>query len=211
MRIIQAEFVKGAISAEQFPELSVPEFAFFGRSNAGKSSLINMLVNRKNLVKTGARPGMTRKINFFLVNKPAGAKTGLPVSQKGAEVFALTDLPGYGYAKISGGMTLQIDKMLYEYCTNRPRLKVLFFLMDMRRSPSDVEKRSVDFFQNIGIEVIIVGTKSDKIGKNEQVNTKRAWADFFGFNTDVIITTSAAKKTGRDSILHIISQRCMER
>ena len=193
MKIINAEFIKGAVKAEQFPEIGVSEFAFFGRSNAGKSSLINMLVNRKNLVKTGSRPGMTREVNFFLVNRPASLNFN-PKTKKfsGAppkDMFVLTDLPGYGYAKLSGGMTLQIDKMLYEYCTNRPLLKTIFFLMDMRREPTETEKESIDFFHGLNIEIVIVGTKADKIDE------------------EFIIISSATKKTGRDNILSLIVKR----
>lgn len=211
MKIINAEFIKGAVKAEQFPETGVSEFAFFGRSNAGKSSLINMLVNRKNLVKTGSRPGMTREVNFFLVNHPASLnfnpKTKKFSGQPPKDMFVLTDLPGYGYAKLSGGMTLQIDKMLYEYCTNRPLLKTIFFLMDMRREPTETEKESINFFNKLDIEVIIVGTKADKIGKNDQIKAKQAWTAFFNFDEELIIISSAAKKTGRDEILSLISKR----
>ena len=211
MKIINAEFIKGAVKAEQFPEIGVSEFAFFGRSNAGKSSLINMLVNRKNLVKTGSRPGMTREVNFFLVNRPASLNFN-PKTKKFSgpppkDMFVLTDLPGYGYAKLSGGMTLQIDKMLYEYCTNRPLLKTIFFLMDMRREPTETEKESIGFFHGLNIEVVIVGTKADKIGKNDQIKAKNDWADFFNFDKDLIIISSAAKKTGRDNILSLIAKR----
>ena len=211
MKIINAEFIKGAVKAEQFPEIGVSEFAFFGRSNAGKSSLINMLVNRKNLVKTGSRPGMTREVNFFLVNRPASLNFN-PKTKKFSgpapkDMFVLTDLPGYGYAKLSGGMTLQIDKMLYEYCTSRPLLKTIFFLMDMRREPTETEKESIGFFHGLNIEVVIVGTKSDKIGKNDQIKAKNDWASFFNFDEELIIISSAAKKTGRDNILSLIAKR----
>ncbi|AGT43160.1 ribosome biogenesis GTP-binding protein YihA/YsxC [Treponema pedis] len=211
MRIINAEFIKGAVKAEQFPDLGVPEFAFFGRSNAGKSSLINMLVNRKNLVKTGSRPGMTREVNFFLVNKPAGAKIGTLKCKKGAEVFGFTDLPGYGYAKIPGGKIQEIDKMLYEYCTNRPLLKTIFFLMDIRRDPTEVELNSIHFFYELNIEVVIVGTKADKIGKNEQINVKKTWAKFFNFDESIILFTSTLKKIGREEILNFVQKRCIEK
>ena len=211
MKIINAEFIKGAVKAEQFPEIGVSEFAFFGRSNAGKSSLINMLVNRKNLVKTGSRPGMTREVNFFLVNRPASLNFN-PKTKKFSgpppkDMFVLTDLPGYGYAKLSGGMTLQIDKMLYEYCTTRPLLKTIFFLMDMRREPTETEKESIDFFHGLNIEVVIVGTKADKIGKNDQIKAKNDWGYFFNFDEELIIISSAAKKTGRDNILSLIAKR----
>ena len=211
MKIINAEFIKGAVKAEQFPKIGVSEFAFFGRSNAGKSSLINMLVNRKNLVKTGSRPGMTREGNFFLVNRPASLNFN-PKTKKFSgpppkDMFVLTDLPGYGYAKLSGGMTLQIDKMLYEYCTNRPLLKTIFFLMDMRRAPTETEKESIGFFHGLNIEVVIVGTKADKIGKNDQIKAKNDWGSFFNFDEELIIISSAAKKTGRDNILSLIAKR----
>lgn len=208
MRIINAEFVKGAVSGEQFPYLGVPEFAFFGRSNAGKSSLINMLVNRKNLVKTGSRPGMTREINFFFINKPAGFKIGETVPKNSSEIFAFIDLPGYGYAKRSGKEMLQIDKMLYDYCTNRPLLKALFFLMDIRREPSEVELNSIAFFHKLDIEVVIVATKADKIGKNEQINIKRSWVKFFNFDENLIVPTSTLKKIGREQILNFVESRC---
>ncbi|AIN93112.1 ribosome biogenesis GTP-binding protein YsxC [Treponema putidum] len=211
MKIINAEFIKGAVKAEQFPEIGVSEFAFFGRSNAGKSSLINMLVNRKNLVKTGSRPGMTREVNFFLVNRPASInldpKTKKISGTAPKDMFVLTDLPGYGYAKLSGGMTLQIDKMLYEYCINRPLLKAIFFLMDMRREPTETEKESIGFFHGLNIEVVIVGTKADKIGKNDQIKAKNEWSSFFNFDEEHIIISSAAKKTGRDNILSLIAKR----
>jgi len=211
MKIINAEFIKGAVKAEQFPEIGVSEFAFFGRSNAGKSSLINMLVNRKNLVKTGSRPGMTREVNFFLVNRPTSLNFN-PKTKKFSgpppkDMFVLTDLPGYGYAKLSGGMTLQIDKMLYEYCTNCPLLKTIFFLMDMRREPTETEKESIDFFHGLNIEVVIVGTKADKIGKNDQIKAKNDWGSFFNFDEEFIIISSATKKTGRDNILSLIAKR----
>ncbi len=209
MRIVNAEFIKGAVKAEQFPVLGVPEFAFFGRSNAGKSSLINMLVNRKNLVKTGSRPGMTREVNFFVVNKPAGFKIGQALPKSGTEIFALTDLPGYGYAKLPGGMTLQIDKMLYEYCTNRPLLKAIFFLMDVRREPTEIELNSIAFFRKLNIEVVLVGTKADKIGKNDQVKVKKEWAQFFNFDESMIMLTSTLKKSGKEPILDFIKSRCV--
>ncbi len=210
MKIINAEFVKGAVLPEQFPDLGVAEFAFFGRSNVGKSSLINMLVNKKKLVKTGQRPGMTREVNFFLVNKPNGIKfeevQNLKKSGKNKDIFCLTDLPGYGYAKLSGGMTMQIDRMLYDYCTNRPMLKTIFFLMDMRREPREVEKKSIDFFKDLDIKVVIIGTKADKLKKNDYIKVKKSWEDHFHFNSEHIILTSSAKKKGKAEILSHIDK-----
>lgn len=233
LKIITASFVKGAVKAEQFPALGVPEFAFFGRSNAGKSSLINMLVNRKNLVKTGARPGMTREINFFLINgrhgadgvrcergaslrseterKMQGARLTANAGKKDASSFVLTDLPGYGYAKVSGASALQIDTMLYEYCSAGRNLKRLFFLIDMRREPCEIEKNSVEFFQKNGIDAVIVATKADKLGKNDRIKVKKEWGAYFNVAEDLIITASSLKKIGKEDILAVIESACKER
>ncbi len=202
MKIISASFVKGAVNAAQFPATGIPEFAFFGRSNAGKSSLINMLLNRKNLVKTGSKPGMTREINFFAVNTPNGA-----ASSGSGNGFFIADLPGYGYAQVSGVMRDRIDKMLYEYCRHRDVLRTLFFLMDIRRKPTEVERNSLEFFHSCGIKTQLVATKADKVGKNDQRKQLTAWADFFQCNKDEIIPTSSSKKLGRDKLLTcIVSQ-----
>jgi len=191
VNIASADFIKGAVEPAGYPALSVPEFAFFGRSNTGKSSLINMIVNRKSLVKTGSRPGMTRQINFFLVNKK----------------FALVDLPGYGYAQRSAAENANFDQMLADYCNQRKELKVMFFLIDMRREPTEVERGSVVYFLERNIETIIVGTKSDKIGTNDRYNKVRTWASFFSVPADSIIPTSAQKKQGKDQLLRLISDR----
>jgi len=191
IRIISSIFIRGATKPEQYPKLGIPEFAFFGRSNAGKSSLINMLVNRKSLVKTGARPGMTRVINFFLVN----------------ENFCLADLPGYGYAQRSGDENDAFDAMLTDYCTARRELRSIFFLMDMRREPSNVEKETIEYFERLNIEVIIVGTKSDKLKTTEINTTVREWSEMFNRSPELIPVTSSSKNTGRDTLLKLIGER----
>jgi len=203
--VISAVFIKGAVKVSQFPELSVPEFAFFGRSNAGKSSLINMLLNRKNLVKTGARPGMTREINFFAVNCVAYPEDGkkAPDSKSG---FCIADLPGYGYAKVPEATRNRIDTMLYDYCVHRSSLKMLFLLMDIRRSPSETEQQSLDFFHSYGIKTQLIATKADKLSKNEQLKQLKDWAAFFQCSTDSIIVTSASKKIGRPPLLACITE-----
>jgi len=191
VNITSAEFITGAVSPSGYPALHVPEFAFFGKSNTGKSSLINMIVNRKALVKTGARPGMTRQINFFLINK----------------VFSLVDLPGYGYARRSAAEQSAFDRMLSDYCNEREELKAIFFLVDMRREPGQVEYDSVEYFLERNIEVIVVGTKADKLGANERNRTIRAWGSFFPVEPEKIITSSSLKKQGRDKLLSAISSR----
>ena len=191
IKIAKAEFIKGATKPAQWPKTDLPEFALFGRSNAGKSSLINMLVNRKSLVKTGSRPGMTRMVNFFNVN----------------DAFTLADLPGYGYAQRSASENAAFDKMIADYVTTRTELKTIFFLIDLRREPGEVEKESIEYFERLNVEVIVVGTKADKIGKNDVVKARRSWASYFGADAESIIVTSAEKNTGRDEFLRAVSAR----
>ena len=201
LKIVSAEFIKGAINSKQFPQIGVPEFAFFGRSNAGKSSLINMLLNRKNLVKTGAKPGMTREINFFAVNAPAGK----PPS---AESFCVADLPGYGFAQVSQAERKErkrIDAMLYDYCTTRSTLKTVFLLMDIRRDPAEIERQTLQFFREHNISTVLTATKADKLSKTEQEKQLLALASFFECSKDEIIVSSSTKKTGREKLLQHIS------
>lgn len=273
LTITTAAFIKGAVTAAQFPHTRAPEFAFFGRSNAGKSSLINMLLNRKNLVKTGARPGMTREINFFMVNAPRNAPyrartplsaaaarckesanrietagtvippVGVPVSRQngqniqsgtaGADMqsghngsadkhmqssradgsfpkntgrnFTIADLPGYGFAQVSLSKRNSIDTMLYEYCTRRTELKTLFFLMDIRREPTEVEQRTLAFFCERRIHTVLVATKADKISKNSRIQRITALSTFFGCEKEAIIVTSSTKKDGRGKLLQHIA------
>jgi len=198
LKIVSAEFIKGAINSKQFPQIGVPEFAFFGRSNAGKSSLINMLLNRKNLVKTGSKPGMTREINFFAVNAPAS-------KQPSAESFCIADLPGYGFAQVSQAERKRIDAMLYDYCTTRSTLKTVFLLMDIRRDPAEIELQTLQFFREHNIPAVLTATKADKLSKNEQATQLLALASFFECSKDEIIVTSATKKTGREKLLQHLS------
>ena len=198
LKIISAEFIKGAIDSKQFPQIGIPEFAFFGRSNAGKSSLINMLLNRKNLVKTGSKPGMTREINFFAVNAPAN-------KQPNAESFCVADLPGYGFAQVSQAERKRIDAMLYDYCTTRSTLKTVFLLMDIRRDPAEIELQTLQFFREHNIPAVLTATKADKLSKNEQATQLLALASFFECSKDEIIVTSSTKKTGREKLLQHLS------
>ena len=213
LKIVSAEFIKGATASKQFPQTGILEFAFFGRSNAGKSSLINMLLNRKNLVKTGSKPGMTREINFFMVNGHARTHsssteqvlTGDSLSRAGQRAFCVADLPGYGFAQVSFSERNRIDKMLYDYTTTRRELRTVFFLMDIRRDPTDVELQTRAFFQEHGIELVLTATKADKLSKTEQIKRISALASFFDCPTDTIFLTSSSKKIGREKLLQHIS------
>ena len=157
-----------------------------------------MLLNRKNLVKTGSKPGMTREINFFAVNAPAGKPPN-------AESFCVADLPGYGFAQVSQAERKRIDAMLYDYCTTRSTLKTVFLLMDIRRDPAEIELQTLQFFREHNIPAVLTATKADKLSKNEQTKQLLALASFFECSKDKIIVTSATKKTGREKLLQHLS------
>ncbi len=198
LKILNSEFIKSAIKKEEYPnDVSLTEFAFFGRSNAGKSSLINLLLNRKNLVKVGSKPGMTQSVNFFLVNAILESSSNAKKMP-----FILTDLPGYGYAKVNKNTVKNIDAMLYEYCINRKSLKMIFLLMDIRRDVTDIELKTISFFKELNIKVTVIATKADKIAKTTIQNRVRELEKAF---YDVpVISTSTLKCYGKKEIISII-------
>ena len=198
LKILNSEFIKSATKKAEYPtNTPAVEFAFFGRSNAGKSSLINLLLNRKNLVKVGSRPGMTQSVNFFLVNTVFESSSN---AKKTA--FILTDLPGYGYAKVNKNTVKNIDAMLYEYCINRKLLKTIFLLMDIRRDVAEGELKTISFFKELNIKVIVIATKADKIAKTTIQNRVKELEKVF---CDVsVIPTSTLKGYGKEVILSMI-------
>lgn len=169
--ILSARFVKSAVAPHQFPEHAFPEYAFFGRSNAGKSSLINMLLNRKNLVKTGAKPGVTRSINFFAVNEATPATA-----------FYVADLPGYGYAQLKKGEVRDIDKMLADYCSCRTALKIMFLLMDVRRPPIKWKKIFADFLLQAELSFASLQQKLTKFQSRSSKNKCMHFRHFLKFH-----------------------------
>jgi GTP-binding protein len=148
MIIKSARFVKGAVKPGQFPMDMRPDIAFAGRSNVGKSSLINALVNRKHLVKTSATPGRTQQINFFIVN----------------EAFFLVDLPGYGYARAPEVVRNTWKPMVERYISTRKNLRGVVLVLDIRRTPGSEERDFATWLDQSGVGKIIVLTKADKIG-----------------------------------------------
>ncbi len=193
MHINKAEFLCSNTDVKKCPVPNKPEYAFIGRSNVGKSSLINMLVQRKGLAKTSGRPGKTQLINHFEVN----------------ESWYLTDLPGYGYAKVSKGARQSFTKLINDYILERPNLVNLFVLIDSRHEPQKIDLEFMEWLGEQGIPFSMVFTKTDKLGTgklrdNIDVYTKKlleTWEQ-----TPVYFVTSAEKVVGRDEILNYIEQ-----
>ena len=185
MIINSAEFVKSAVKPSHYPQPGFPEIAFAGRSNVGKSSLINTLVNRKRLVKTSATPGRTRLINFFEIN---GA-------------FYFVDLPGFGYAKVPVAVKKTWIPMVETYITTRKFLKSVVLIMDIRRMPGDEEISCVDWLEHLGIPCMLIVTKTDKLSKNRQMVQRKAIAKAFAMDMANLILFSAKTRQGKEAIL----------
>ena len=152
MKIYSAQFLTGAVSAKQYPKLSHPEFAFAGRSNVGKSSLLKSLLNRKKLVRTSATPGKTQEINFFEIN----------------ESLIFTDLPGYGFAKVPAAVQRKWQNMIEQYVLQRATLTALIFIVDLRRDPTPLDLELKEWLDANEIRYILVATKSDKLSAGER-------------------------------------------
>lgn len=151
MKIISAEFVLSATARSHFPKDRLPEIVLIGRSNVGKSSLINTFVNRKGLAKTSSQPGKTRTINFYRINGG----------------FYIVDLPGFGYAKVSHSEKKDWERMMGEYMDSRPELKGAVIILDPRREAGDYEEFLFDWLNGMGLPFTVVFTKTDKLSKNQ--------------------------------------------
>lgn len=192
MVIKTAEFVKSSGKWQDCPEPNLLEYAFIGRSNVGKSSLINAMLNHKDLAKTSQTPGKTQLINHFIIN----------------ESWYLTDLPGYGYARVSKSMRRDFEKIITNYILNRKNLVNLFVLVDVRHTPQKIDVEFIEWCGENGVPFSIVFTKSDKLKPNailtnvEDYKTEllKTWEDL-----PEIYVTSAEKKLGGDEILKFIS------
>ena len=184
MIIKSAEFVTSAVKPSQYPLSVLPEIAFAGRSNVGKSSLINILVNRKRLVKTSSTPGRTQLINFFNIN----------------EAFYFVDLPGYGYAKVPASVKKKWGPMIETYLTTRETLKGVVLIMDIRRMPGPEELNFIDWLNHYYISTILVLTKSDKLSKTRQKKQQLEIANALSVNKDNLILFSAKSRQGKDEV-----------
>lgn len=185
MIIKDCRFLISAVASKQYPEGQLPEIAFAGRSNVGKSSLINSMLNRKKLVKVSSNPGKTRTINFFMIN----------------EQFILVDLPGYGYAAVSKAEKQKWGAMIEEYLIKRDNLKSVVLLVDIRHKPTSDDKMMYDFIKHYMEKVIIVATKKDKISNNALGKNLRIIRETLEMDEkDILIPYSSENHSGREEL-----------
>lgn len=186
MIIKKSEIIAVTAGMSQYPSDDKKELAFAGRSNVGKSSLINMLTGRKKLAKVSGNPGKTRTINFYEINGE----------------FRIADLPGYGYAKVSKSISESWGKMMEEYFRNRNSLVRVILLVDIRHEPTKQDVEMYDYLKIYGLDGTVVATKSDKISRNQIEKSKSIIRKKLGMSqTDKIICISSLKKTGYDELL----------
>ena len=184
MKILSAEFVTSATNPAQYPPVKYPEMAFAGRSNVGKSSLINTLVNRKRLVKTSSTPGRTQLINFFDINN----------------LFTFVDLPGYGYAKVPTAVRKKWGPMIETYLSGRNTLLGVVVILDIRRTPREEEQNLIAWLEHYSIARIMVLTKADKISKTKREKQRAAVANALEVDSSDLILFSAKSRKGRHAV-----------
>lgn len=192
MKINTAEFVISNSDVNKCPKDHIPEYAFIGRSNVGKSSLINMLTNHKKLAKTSARPGKTQLINHFLINKN----------------WFLVDLPGYGYAKVSKATKAKFQKFITDYFETREQLVCAFVLVDIRLEPQKIDVEFISYLGESGIPFCIIFTKADKLGKTQVQKNVAAYKKNLLANDweemPQYFVTSSEDATGKEDVLNYI-------
>lgn len=191
MLIRNAKYTASYTDVEKCPAAETPEFAFIGRSNVGKSSLINMLVNSKHLVKVSETPGKTQTLNYFLIN----------------DSFNFVDLPGYGFARVSKTERKNWRKMIENYLTKRKQLLCVFVLVDSRHEPQQID---IDFINNLGewqVPFVVVFTKTDKISRNESIRNMKLTENVLKQNWESLppfFRTSAVTREGQKELLGYI-------
>lgn len=189
MKIISAEFIKSAVWPPQYPPGILPEIAFVGRSNVGKSSLINTLVGRKNLAKTSNTPGRTQLINFFTIN----------------EIMSFVDLPGYGFAKVSQSIKKDWGDMIESYLRERRNLAIVIFILDLRRNPSEDDLSLRNWLDHYRIPYIYILTKADKLSNNQALGQKRIIEKALGVSgRNKTILFSAKTQRGKEELWQLL-------
>lgn len=194
MKITSAEFLKSVYPQDEYPPARYPEVAFAGRSNVGKSSLINTLVNRKGLARTSSTPGKTQSINFYLVNGS----------------LCLVDLPGYGYAKIPQQVRKRWSPLIEHYCRGRKNLRGVVIIIDARIGPTPLDLSLIQWLRDLSMPALITMTKIDKLSKNKMAQARRQIAEALAIDAERICTFSAHTGQGKkelwQKILHFIDR-----
>ena len=190
MRFINAKFIKSASKKDEFIVDELPQIAIVGRSNVGKSSLINLLTNNSKMAKTSSTPGRTRLVNYFNINNQ----------------FYLVDLPGYGYHKASKSIANAWDAVMNDYFVDNEKLKLVFVLLDCRIEPTELDKQMLDYLAENEIPAIIIMTKTDKISRSELFLNMSKISKEIRFNKDLIIATSALKKQGVERVEKLLDE-----
>lgn len=190
MKIIKSDLHAIAVKPSQYPEDDLPEIAFAGRSNVGKSSFINSMINRKNLARTSGKPGKTRTINFYIIN----------------DEFRFVDLPGYGYAQVSKAEQKKWGDIIDKYLTNRENLREIILIVDMRHEPTAQDLMMYEWIKAFGFTGIVLATKADKISKGSwQKNLKVIRQKLDIKDASLVIPYSSENKTNKEEIWSILS------
>ena len=191
MRINKSDLETVAVKRNQYPDQSLKEVAFAGRSNVGKSSLLNLLTGRKKLARVSGSPGKTRTINVYIIN----------------DEFRIVDLPGYGYAKVSKSVSAGWGDMMETYLENRPNLLKVIQLVDIRHAPSKQDVEMYNYLRHFGLDGIVVATKADKISRNQMAKQLKLIRQTLGLTSeDKVIPVSALKRTGHEELLDVIEE-----
>lgn len=195
MKVVDVLLSISAVRRSQYPDDGMPEFMLVGRSNVGKSSFINALVNRKNIARISSRPGKTQTLNFYLVNNS----------------FFLVDVPGYGYASVDKKTQEKFGKMIEEYLEKRTELKRVFMLVDFRHKPTDDDVLMYNFLKYYNIPVTVVATKVDKVGSSKMDKNKKVILDTLDLVVgDDLVLFSSVTKLGKEDILNKIEELIIE-
>ena len=190
MRLINFKFVKSASKPNEFITDELPQIAIVGRSNVGKSSLINMLANNKKMAKTSSTPGRTRLVNYFNID----------------DKVYLVDLPGYGFAQASKEIKKEWDKVLDDYFNNTHNLKLVLVLIDSRHLPTELDVMMINYLVELDIPYQIVLTKADKLSRSQLNNNINDISNHIRHNKNMFISTSADKKVGTELIAQAIEK-----
>jgi len=193
VKVTNAEIVISAVKPEQYPKLLIPEVALAGRSNVGKSSLINTLINRKNLARTSSSPGKTQTLNFYIIN----------------EIMHFVDLPGYGYAKVSKTTRKEWGMMIETYLTTREQLKTVFHIVDLRHPPTKDDIMMYEWLKHFDIPHEVIATKHDKIPKTQVPKHAKIIREELGMpKGKQPILFSSETGLGKDEVWKLIYEAC---